>query len=534
MALRPRPEYKSTRSECYATPTPFRALPLVLPTASPKHTWVVAEMSENGTAANCAPTTLSRTESVGLAFFVEAGILSASSLSLLFFLIVRNILRYKKYADFKWSLVEQPADVYVLSLFVADALQSIGASMSARWIHDGVVKAGPYCTAQGVIQQLGETSVGLATMFIAIHTFVNVWMRKHHRVRTAVIIVAVSWTFMALFVGIAAGKHRNYDEPSPFWCWVGPDYKQERIFGEYFWLWLTLFVAIAVYVPLFLWNQGNISIDERSWWKVTWHWKAPAKDKFMRERPLAFSLKLLAYPVAYSIVVLPLSVVRWITFSEQSCGRSSSVPGAATFAAVFLHGCFGFVNVLLLLTTRPTLLLFDDPRNPKRLRVRRPSGGGTSVDWDVETHVGGDGNASTRKVISPVLPSPSPTRISFPDPDPERSTTTRRAASLDSSRDALGIMTVRVHRDNRATGETQRQSDAYCWSPQPPRGSDALEIAMASLQGQQQQEGIPIRLYGSQQSRTLSGELSNFGTDRGSGVKSSDISDERIEEKGEI
>ena len=56
--------------------------------------------------------------------------------------------------------------------------------MSARWIHDGVVKAGPYCTAQGmlyssyvqstsmftrslcsgVIQQLGETSVGLATM----------------------------------------------------------------------------------------------------------------------------------------------------------------------------------------------------------------------------------------------------------------------------------------------------------------------------------------------------------------------------------
>lgn len=58
-------------------------------------------------------------------------------------------------------------------------------------------------------------SANLVFQFIALHTFSAVWMRKHHRVRTAVIIVAISWTFMALFVGIAAGKHRNYDEPSP-------------------------------------------------------------------------------------------------------------------------------------------------------------------------------------------------------------------------------------------------------------------------------------------------------------------------------
>jgi len=40
-------------------------------------------------------------------------------------------------------------------------------------------------------------------------------MRKQHTIRTAVIIVAVSWVFMALFVGIASGIHKNYDEPSP-------------------------------------------------------------------------------------------------------------------------------------------------------------------------------------------------------------------------------------------------------------------------------------------------------------------------------
>ncbi|KLO07844.1 hypothetical protein SCHPADRAFT_944915 [Schizopora paradoxa] len=365
------------------------------------------------------PTCLSRTESIGLSFFVEAGILSASALAILVGLIIRNVYRYKKHAKaYKWRLVDQPADVYVLSLFVADVLQSIGSAMSARWVHTGVVEPGHFCTAQGVIQQVGETSVGLATMIIAIHTFLSVWMRVQHRVRTALIVATIPWLFMALFVGIAARKHKDYDEPSPFWCWVGPNYKPERIFGEYLWLWLTIFVSMAVYIPLILWNQGLIAIDEKHWWKVSWYRKSPADADEKRERPVGSSLKLLAYPVAYSIVVLPLSVVRWITFDEKPC--ESKVPEAATFAVVFLHGCFGFVNVVLLLTTRQTLLLFDDPRNPRQVRLRRAAGGAL-VDWDDdEAQVGGDSRLSRRS-----------------------SQRSRRAISLDSSRDALGIMLER-------------------------------------------------------------------------------------------
>ena len=54
--------------------------------------------------------------------------------------------------------------------------------------------------------------------------------------------------------------------------------------------------------------------------------------------------------------MLPLSVVRFIKFSGHH------VPDAATFFVLFLHRSFGAVNVLLLLTTRPSLLLFPDPR----------------------------------------------------------------------------------------------------------------------------------------------------------------------------
>jgi len=145
-------------------------------------------------------------------------------------------------------------------------------------------------------------------------------MRKQYTVRTAVIIMATAWIFMALFVGIASGIHKNYDEPSPvsvcillmilfakslllyplfsmncqLWCWVGPHYQAERVWGEYFWLWVTLFVAIATYIPLFLLIQGYIAIDERYWWRVKWYWNGSGEDKVKMERLKAPSLALLA------------------------------------------------------------------------------------------------------------------------------------------------------------------------------------------------------------------------------------------------
>lgn len=178
--------------------------------------------------------------------------------------------------------------------------------------------------------------------------------------KVAWIVIAGTWTFVALFVGIAAGVNKNYYNPTPYWCWVGANFGKDRIAGEYFWLWLTLAVSILVYVPLFMWNQGNISVDERYWWKVKFHWRQTgplSEDDEARVRPSDSSLAMLAYPVAYSIVVLPVSVSRFIEF-----GNSNGVPSAATFACVCLHDLFGAVNVVLLLTTRPNLLLFGGPR----------------------------------------------------------------------------------------------------------------------------------------------------------------------------
>ena len=62
------------------------------------------------------------------------------------------------------------------------------------------------------------------------------------------------------------------------------------------------------------------------------------------------------YPAAYCVCILPISITRWAYF------RGHHIPSEATFFGVFLHDIFGAVNVLLLLTTRPGLLLFDKPK----------------------------------------------------------------------------------------------------------------------------------------------------------------------------
>jgi len=137
---------------------------------------------------------------------------------------------------------------------------------------------------------------------------------------------------------------------------------KDKLAGEYVWLWAALLVSFLVYIPLFLWSMGYIEINNSRRGKG-----GPGEEDYeevrgqegLKRKTDAPSLALLAYPVAYTIVVLPVSIVRWATFTKHT------VPDAATFFSIFLHDTFGAVNVILLLTTRQELLLFKDPREAR-------------------------------------------------------------------------------------------------------------------------------------------------------------------------
>jgi hypothetical protein len=62
-----------------------------------------------------------------------------------------------------------------------------------------------------------------------------------------------------------------------------------------------------------------------------------------------------SYPLAYSVLVLPFSVVRWSAYDHKR------VPSAASFFAMSMYNLSGAVNVLLLVIVRPYLLLLTRP-----------------------------------------------------------------------------------------------------------------------------------------------------------------------------
>src|SRR5947209_4380871 len=57
-------------------------------------------------------------------------------------------------------------------------------------------------------------------------------------------------------------------------------------------------------------------------------------------------LFLLRYPVVFSILVIPLSVVRWIQFSQDSRG-GSHMPSGATLSVETIFNLSGFVDVVV-------------------------------------------------------------------------------------------------------------------------------------------------------------------------------------------
>jgi len=323
-------------------------------------------------------TVLTNGQSIGLVLVAEASFLSFCAVIFIFILITRN-LHYRKNGD-RRKLLETPSDIYMLSLFSYDILQAVGGILNVRWAHDGTVTTGPYCTAQGILKQSGELGVALITLILAVHTFMTaLWQVGSKAHCFAFCIVALTCLFVGLWVGIGNGIYnlKDYETPTPFWCWIGPKYNGERLAGEYIWLWVALLTSGVTYFPLHLWMKGRLSVDDEKWYKF--RLEKPNQESDVEYSQRRATLGLLLYPLAYSVVVIPLSISRWIQFSHKSNLNHKSVPSAVIFFCDALFNLSGAINVLLFLIVRPHLLLFPHPEELREPQVEAASSHNSAI-----------------------------------------------------------------------------------------------------------------------------------------------------------
>ncbi|KAH6897602.1 hypothetical protein BKA70DRAFT_1316045 [Coprinopsis sp. MPI-PUGE-AT-0042] len=197
-----------------------------------------------------------------------------------------------------------------------------------------VFNAGGYCQAQGVFKQFGEVGVAINTILITVYTFAALWAGRPIR----------SMKLTALLV-TANLTTKELHGPVPLWCWI----TKEHLFH----------VRSA--------KRSQIDCELR-------------RKSFM----------MLLYPITYSVVIIPLSAIRWITFRAEMSG--DPVP-MHTGATVFAGVCFassGALNVLLYLRTRPDTALFryrkrERPTLCPVMSISNSNAGDTDDLNDIET-----------------------------------------------------------------------------------------------------------------------------------------------------
>lgn len=328
---------------------------------------------------------------IGLSFTALAGFISSFAVLFVLILVARNYIRNVLHPPpgGEWRLIRTHVDAYLLSLLLSDFLQGLGAILNIKWSAERQVYCSATCTAQGSVQIVGETGVALSTLAITIQTFLVIFFRWSPSPRSSWIwkaVITAIWLYVCIFAAVGYGKHHSpssdpqtadiFFTPTPYWCWISGKFDAERIAGEYFWLWFAAFVNIILYTLLFFRVRGNITVDPLNWRRVRFKWHRyggqgrtaggegyfdsvarGARGGEAGKDAAKEALSMIWYPVTYTILVLPLSIVRWSTFRPP--GRTEPhVPFAVTSVVIVIFSLSGAANVVLILWTRKNLLLF--------------------------------------------------------------------------------------------------------------------------------------------------------------------------------
>jgi len=258
--------------------------------------------------------------------------------------------------------VKTRMDVLMISLLFANFLHALGSLLSIKWIIIGYSDVGTYCTVQGVINQIAPVAVAINTIAIALWTFITMWwwhlinhLSEHrHRMWSAVLCI---WLIVFLVTATPDLIHRReehrYWRPTPLWCTISKDYEIVRLLGKYLWFWIA-FLSFIVYIPLALMSRGYLTRDART--RTTWLGFTIHRRRNHSDRPEFMIYPMIAYPLSNAILIVPLSIVRWIQLTGSRPIRSRD-----SIAVVALFDLNGLVNVLLLVYLRPGLFRGGEP-----------------------------------------------------------------------------------------------------------------------------------------------------------------------------
>ncbi|TFY78574.1 hypothetical protein EWM64_g5440 [Hericium alpestre] len=246
------------------------------------------------------------------------------------------------------SFVRSPAIGYFLSLFLCDVLQAVGSFMNVKWLVKMEIESGTFCTAQAVVKQTADVGIAFCTTssidrskMIAFHTFHVFFSDLPARRSTMCGILISGWSATGAVV-IAGPATMQPDEHGPFYgitdgrCFITDSYNLQRGLLDYMIMILSATCAFIIYIVI---SRRLHSASQRKSEK-------PSETLYLKK----LGRQMLLYPVAYVLLILPITVERSITWF----GHGHVSLAATTFCnTVYLLS--GLVHAILFICTRPML-----------------------------------------------------------------------------------------------------------------------------------------------------------------------------------
>ncbi|KAJ6530051.1 hypothetical protein DFH09DRAFT_1370837 [Mycena vulgaris] len=245
------------------------------------------------------------------------------------------------------------AAAYFVSLLICDLVQSVGSIMNAKWVLNMAVETGNFCVAQGALKQISDVGLSFWTFVIALHTFCLVFLGIRPRPYVLWVTLIGGWSGLGALamsgpVFLDTVHRGPFYGISGYWCWITPDYVVERATLDYMFMFMAGTLSFVLYTLVFLRMRGNVVMTgTRLAFRKTAsnEWLGHQVDN----RTMSVAKKMLLYPVAYTIVILPIAAAR---FSDWA---GNDVPFEVTIFSDVVFLLSGVINVTLFTTTRRIL-----------------------------------------------------------------------------------------------------------------------------------------------------------------------------------
>ncbi|KAJ6100247.1 hypothetical protein N7467_001782 [Penicillium canescens] len=264
-----------------------------------------------------------------------------SSLSLLSFLTYRFVYWQRYY---KSPLAKNQYVVLIYNLLLVDLQQSLAFLISLYWVSVGSVRFGEAaCYLQGWWIQTGDPGSGLFVLSIALHTGAVVLRGRQVTFQTFIWCVVGLWTFILILGFVPVGLYGKdvFVISEANWCWVSPEYEDERLWGHYFWIFVSEFGTVVLYAIMFFYLRRRMQQAKQL--------RRGQQESLHRLNRVV--VYMVVYPLVYLVLSLPLAA-----------GRMATARGSAPSKTYFgVAGCLmalsGFFDVMVYTLTRRHLLI---------------------------------------------------------------------------------------------------------------------------------------------------------------------------------